>query len=86
MAGKLAVAPLRIHRADIQSKVFSALKIGPELELWLLVDALQFGAPPHGGTAFGLIRIVTIIPWAAHYADGCATHGAAFRQRNSGLP
>ena len=47
---------VRIHREEIQSKVFRALKIDAEeaqLKFGFLLDALQYGAPPHGGIAFG---------------------------------
>jgi aspartyl-tRNA synthetase len=63
---------VRIHRADIQSKVFGALKIGPEearSKFGFLLDALQYGAPPHGGIAFGLDRIVTMMAGAESIRD-----------------
>jgi aspartyl-tRNA synthetase len=58
---------VRIHRAEVQSKVFEALNIGPDeaqRKFGFLLDALRYGAPPHGGIAFGLDRIVTMMAGA----------------------
>jgi aspartyl-tRNA synthetase len=69
---EVAGGSVRIHRQEIQAQVFRGLKISAEeqrAKFGFLLDALQYGAPPHGGIAFGFDRLVALMAGADAIRD-----------------
>jgi aspartyl-tRNA synthetase len=69
---EVAGGSIRIHKNELQQTMFSLLGISPEeaeAKFGFLLEALQYGAPPHGGIAFGLDRLVMLLCGTTNIRD-----------------
>ena len=72
---ELGGGSVRIHESELQAKVFDILRISPEQQrdrFGFLLDALNMGAPPHGGIAFGIDRMVMVLAREPNLRDTVA--------------
>jgi aspartyl-tRNA synthetase len=80
---ELGGGSLRIHESELQAKVFDLLKVSPEQQrerFGFLLEALRMGAPPHGGIAFGIDRMLMVLAQEANLRDT-----VAFPKNQAGL-